>query len=56
MKVPIQSPPVHRGLLNDRRNLGRAEVIGVEAAQSACDHLTGMARQICYALEYGVSI
>lgn len=56
MNIPIQSPPINRGLLNDHRNLGRPEGIGVEAAQSACDQLTGMARQICYALEYGVSI
>lgn len=29
---------------------------GVAAAQSACDDLRGMARQMCYAAEYGISI
>jgi len=29
---------------------------GVEASQTACDNLRGLARQMCYATEYGVSI
>jgi hypothetical protein len=29
---------------------------GVEASQTHCDSLTGLAQQMCYALEYGVSM
>jgi len=28
----------------------------VEASQTVCDDLRGLARQMCYAVEYGVSI
>jgi hypothetical protein len=53
MELPIQAPPVCRELLGDQASV--EPVDGVEAAQSACDGLTGLAQQICYALKYGIS-
>ncbi len=52
MRLPPQSAPVHRDLLTNQDYLKGA---GVEAAQSECDSLHGMARQMCYAIEYGYS-
>ena len=51
--LPIQSPPVSRELMTRQ---GYENEAGVEAAQTVCDKLTGMAQQMCYALEYGVNI
>lgn len=53
LRLPIQSPPVSRELTARQ---GYESDAGVEAAQSACDKLTGMAQQMCYALEYGVNM
>jgi hypothetical protein len=52
MQLPVQSPPVYRELLLNQFQLGEG---GIEPSQSACDSLTGMAQQMCYALEYGIS-
>jgi hypothetical protein len=53
VELPIQSPPICRELLTTSTTLsGNA---GVEPSQSVCDGLTGMAQQLCYALEYGIS-
>ncbi len=52
MRLPAQSPPVQRDLVMSQAYLKDA---GVEAAQSPCDSLPGMARQLCYAIEYGIS-
>ena len=53
MKLPAQSPPVGRSLWHDRGG-GRQHGAGVEASQTACDGLTGLAQQMCYAVSYGV--
>jgi hypothetical protein len=52
MKLPPQCPPVDRGLLANQACL---EDKGVGAAQLSCDSLDGLARQLCYLLEYGIS-
>lgn len=52
---PIQAPPVAR----DERG-GAASSTGVERgvqpARSACSGLPGVARQMCYASQYGMSV
>ncbi|MQA02534.1 MAG: hypothetical protein GEV07_07360 [Streptosporangiales bacterium] len=51
--LPVQARPVNR----DHYDLAWQESEGgVEAAQSRCSHLRGMARQMCYATQYGVSV
>ena len=55
MKIPMQSPQVYRQLFSTEGR-GSVSEVGAEAAQSVCDDLTGMAQQICYAVEYNVSI
>lgn len=52
MKLPAQSPPVVRGILP-----GQAVQTGsgVGASQTVCDRLTGLAQQMCYAVEYGIA-
>lgn len=52
-RLPDQSPPINR----DKQNKdGYFSESGVAASQSVCDGLTGLARQMCYATEYGVMI
>jgi hypothetical protein len=34
---------------------GHENAAGVEPAQTVCDHLTGQAQQMCYALYYNVN-
>jgi len=51
MRLPQQSPPVERNLLMSQARLSN---IGVEAAQTPCDYLPGLAQQFCYASLYGV--
>jgi hypothetical protein len=47
LRVPVQSLPVSRKLVPGQ---GQENAAGVKAAQAtACDHLTGLAQQICYA-------
>jgi hypothetical protein len=54
VRLPIQSRPVHR---DDWTIPSACETArGVEAAQSLCTDLHGMARQMCYATQYGVSV
>lgn len=52
-RLPLQSPPVSRDGVAPAHPDGRS---GVAAAQSACSHLTGLARQMCYSSVYDVSI
>ena len=52
-RLPDQSPPISRDKRMEEAHLSQS---GVAAAQSACDDLRGMARQMCYAAEYGISI
>jgi hypothetical protein len=53
IRLPIQSPPISR---DNRREEAHLSQYGVEASQTACDGLRGLARQMCYAVEYGVSL
>jgi hypothetical protein len=53
IRLPLQSPPISRDNRVEEAYLSQA---GVEASQTVCDGLTGLARQMCYAVEYGVSI
>lgn len=53
LRLPVQSPPVSRELAGGH---GRECDGGIEAAQTACDRLTGLAQQMCYATEYGISM
>jgi hypothetical protein len=52
MRLPPQSSPIYRDLPTRQAYLKGA---GIETSQSPCDSLYGMARQMCYALEYGIS-
>ena len=52
-RLPDQSPPISRDKQNKDGYLGQS---GVDPSQSVCDGLTGLARQMCYATEYGVMI
>ena len=52
-RLPQQSPPISRDKQREEAHLSQS---GVEASQTACDNLRGLARQMCYATEYGVSI
>ncbi len=53
LRLPVQSPPVSREFVTGQ---GHQNAAGVEAAQSVCDNLTGLAQQMCYATEYGVDM
>jgi hypothetical protein len=52
MKIPLQIPPVRRDFQADPPCQAEG---GVAPSQTPCDSLTGMARQLCYGLEYGIS-
>lgn len=52
-RLPAQSPPISRDNLMGEARLSQS---GVAASQTDCDNLRGMARQMCYATEYGISI
>jgi hypothetical protein len=52
MRLPPQIPPVYRDLPACQAYI---KDTGAVAAQTPCDSLQGMARQMCYALEYGIS-
>lgn len=52
---PIQAPPVARDERGEAASSTGVER-GVVPAQSACSGLPGMARQMCYASQYGVSV
>ena len=52
MKLPPQSPPVNRDLKAGAARLAEG---GVVPAQNPCEALQGMARQMCFAINYGIS-
>jgi hypothetical protein len=52
MRLPPQTPPVQRDLAGCQAYM---KDTGAVAAQTPCDSLQGMARQMCFALEYGIS-
>ena len=58
MNPPIQSPPVSRQpLVNQSQGAAaQSSQAGVTPSASACDHLRGLAQQMCYAVKYGVSV
>jgi hypothetical protein len=53
MNLPPQAPPVTRypAVIPGQQFLTGP---GLTASQSFCDHLTGLAQQMCIAAEYGV--
>lgn len=53
LRLPPQNPPVSREPATAQ---GRDSAPGIEPAQTACDGLTGLARQMCYATEYGTNV
>jgi hypothetical protein len=60
INLPVQSPPVHRAdgsqgaLENQQGHQANRSWAGVQAAQTPCDGLTGLAQQMCYAVLYSV--
>jgi hypothetical protein len=60
INLPVQSPPVHRAdgsqgaLENQQGHQANDSCTGVQAAQTPCDGLTGLAQQMCYAVIFGV--
>lgn len=50
--MPPQNPGVPRELVTAR---GDHDAPGIGPSQTVCDHLTGLAQQMCYAVEYGVN-
>ena len=54
IRIPVQSAPVSRD--EWRKKDANLPQSGVTASQTVCDDLRGLARQMCYAVEYGVSI
>jgi hypothetical protein len=55
MNLPIQAPPISRD--DDWLGTPNQDTVGgVEAARSRCSYMRGLARQMCYATRYGVSI
>jgi hypothetical protein len=60
INLPVQSPPVHRAdgshgaLENQQGHQANDSCAGVQAAQTPCDGLTGLAQQMCYAVIFGV--
>jgi len=53
IQLPVLAPPVDRHADNVA---AIADGPGVVAAQSKCSNLHGMAQQMCYAAEYGVTV
>jgi hypothetical protein len=51
LRLPVQAA-VSRELTTGQ---GYENAVGLEAAQTVCDKLTGLAQQMCYAVEYGVN-
>jgi hypothetical protein len=52
---PIQAPPVARDERGEAASSTGVER-GIVPARSPCSGLPGMARQMCYAAEYGISM
>jgi hypothetical protein len=55
MNLPPQAEPVARTLLLPGQTPATGGD-GVTPAKSACDNLTGLARQMCYGTQYGISV
>jgi hypothetical protein len=58
-KLPAQSPPVCRSVQSRNALEGQGHQTsrsgaGVEAAQTVCDNLTGLAQDMCWAIIFGV--
>ena len=53
-RLPAQCRPIARQLSLGHGSRADAGVSGVEAAQTACDGLTGLAQQMCYSVLYDV--
>jgi len=51
-RLPAQSPPISRKRMP---GAGHKDATGVQLAATACDKLTGLAQQMCYAT-LGVNI
>jgi hypothetical protein len=51
LMLPIQARPVRRSDWTAPSAQGEE---GIQAAQSLCDNLTGMAQQLCYCMNYGI--
>jgi hypothetical protein len=54
MKLPIQSAPVIRTAASQGGGTSDNGA-GIEASATACDGLTGLAQQMCYAVVYGIT-
>jgi hypothetical protein len=57
-KLPAQRPPVRRSVqsrnpLEDQGHQTSQSGAGVEAAQTVCDNLTGLAQDMCWAIIFG---
>jgi hypothetical protein len=53
-RLPVKSPPVVRGLVTNQGHQTSENATGVQAAQTGCEGLTGLAQQMCYSVLYGV--
>ena len=51
LRLPVQAA-VSRNFMTGQ---GHENAAGVEAAQTVCDNLTGLAQQMCYAVVTGVN-
>jgi hypothetical protein len=54
LRVPAQAMPIARGL--DGSGGSWASRDGVEPSATPCAELKGLARQLCYAVKYGVTV
>jgi hypothetical protein len=53
LKLPVQSQPVQRDLVSQ----AATTQVGVQPSQvDVCDSLRGLAQQMCYATQYGISM
>jgi hypothetical protein len=53
-RLPVQSPPVVRYVVSSQGHQSSENGAGVQAAQTGCEGLTGLAKQMCYGVIYGV--
>jgi hypothetical protein len=53
-RLPAQRRSIARQLSLGHGGRADAGAPGVQAAQTACDGLTGLAQQMCYSVLYGV--
>jgi hypothetical protein len=52
--LPVQSPPVVRGIATGQGHQTGDNDTGVQASQTGCEGLTGLAKQMCYSVLYDV--